>query len=264
MFWVVKFVLETLFDDEDEPWNFDAEFRKGLVELTGSKTAGAILARGPVDVATGATISSRVSLNNLWIRENNRDLEGQAAFQYWLEQVAGPIGGTVGGGFRFMQLMGEGQYGRAFESLTPVFIRNSLKAWRFNEEGANSMRGDPLIEDMPASAIVMQVLGFTPTALSERYAENSAVKNIEQRILDRRAKLLDRYALVTRLGDAGGIDEVLGSIERFNTANPEVGIKNETIMQSLKSRQRYSNRANNGIILNPNLMHLGDDYDFAQ
>lgn len=263
LFWVVKFVLETMFDDEDEPWEFDAEFRQFLVDMTGSKTAAAVLARGPIDVATGATISSRVSLNNLWIRESYRDLEGQAAYQYWLEQLAGPIGGTAAGGFRWAQLMDQGEYGRAFEAMLPVFMRNALKAWRFDKEGANTMRGDPLIEEMPNNELFMQVLGFTPTSLSERYAENSAIKNVEQRILDRRSKLLDRFALTTRLGDEGGTEEVLVAIQRFNTANPTMAIKNETLIQSIRSRQSYSDRAQNGIIINKNLQHLVEKYDFA-
>ncbi|MDP2346704.1 MAG: PLxRFG domain-containing protein [Gammaproteobacteria bacterium] len=264
MFWVVKFVMETLFDDEDEPFVFDAEFRKFLVDLTGSQTAGSILARGPVDVATGASLSTRVSLNNLWLREDNRDLEGQAAFQYWLEQVAGPIGGAASGAFRWGQLMDEGQYGRAFEALLPVFLKNAIKAHRFHEEGANTMRGDPLIEDMSNSDEILQLLGFMPTSLSERYEENSAVKRVEQRILDRRSKLLDRYALTSRLGDQEAVEETLEEIGKFNRANPEVGIRNSTIIQSMRSRANYSNRATGGIILNPNLMYLGEKYDFAK
>ena len=67
--WLIKLVLESLFDDEDEPWIFEAEFRRFLVEVTGNKTAAQVIARGPVDVVTGASLSSRVSLNNLWFRE---------------------------------------------------------------------------------------------------------------------------------------------------------------------------------------------------
>jgi len=262
---VVALVLETLYDDEDEPWIFEAEFRQFLVDMTGNKNVAAMIARGPVDVLTGATISSRVGLDELWLRESNRDVEGEEAYQHWLEQLVGPVpNALLLGPLRAKELIGQEEYLRAAEAVLPKFAKDGVAAYRYATEGANSMRGDPLVEDMDMADVVTKALGFTPTVLSERYEENNAIKRIEQRILQRRQRLLDRFALAHRQGDEEALDEVKEQMIRYSQTNPSMAIDADTIYQSMQARQKYSDRAADGIVVSPRLRHLLEQIDFAE
>ena len=59
----LAFVMNALFDDEDEPWDFETEFRNFLAEAFGPEIGQAI-ARGPVESLTGLGIASRVGLSD--------------------------------------------------------------------------------------------------------------------------------------------------------------------------------------------------------
>ena len=69
-------VMNALFDDEDEPWEFETEFRNFLAEAFGPEVGQAI-ARGPVESLTGLGIASRVGLSDLVFREPDKSLEGR-------------------------------------------------------------------------------------------------------------------------------------------------------------------------------------------
>jgi hypothetical protein len=96
-------------------------------------------------------------------------------------------------------------------------------------------------------------MGFTPTALARQYRENRALKNYEQHILDRRAALMNAFALAVRTGDESLRSATLDRIATFNGKYPQIPISAATLRQSLRARARAAALADNGLLLNRKL-----------
>jgi len=244
--------LQSAFGDDDEPWDAETEFRAFLAEALGPSGAEVLL-RGPVNKLTGANIAGRVGLDSLWIRDADRELEGRGLFNHLLEQAAGPMGGVLKNVLVGTQQVGEGHTMRGVETMLPKGLKDMIKAGRYATQGVNTLRGDPVLEDVSPWQVLLQGAGFSPAEVAERYERNRALKNYEEHITRRRQSLMNAYAMVIRNGDAADRGEVMEKVRAFNKANPELAISSDSIRASLKSRARYSAKAEAGIVINPKL-----------
>jgi hypothetical protein len=245
-------LAHTLFGDDDEPWDAEVALRNSFADWVGADAARAIM-KGPIAALPGGDVHGRVSLDNLWFRESNRDLEGKDLVQYWMQNLLGPMGGiafSAGTGYDLIQ---EGQTFRGIEAMMPKAIKDGMKAFRYADEGAQTLRGDPIIEDFNSFELAMQAVGFSPSRMNERYDTNSAMKNYERHITDRRQSLMNAYAMAHRLGDTDARDIALKKIEAFNKKYPRIRIDRASILGSLKGRARASQRAEHGILVNPKI-----------
>jgi hypothetical protein len=109
------------------------------------------------------------------------------------------------------------------------------------------------VADVSLRDTLLQLSGFTPDKVASQYDVNRSLKNYEQAILDRRGYLLDAFAMALRTEDDDARAQVLAKIQHFNQTNPEIAITTRGIRQSLASRARYSQDAENGITLNRKL-----------
>jgi len=240
----------TLFGD-DEPFDFNTEYRAWLAEHVGEDGAKWI-ADGAVN-RLGADIAGRTSLSDLWFREADKELEGQDAYYAMLESVAGPIGGLVKNFFVGSKMVGDGNVERGIETMMPKFAKDAMKATRFAHDGANNLRGDPILPDVSTPESFIQALGFRPTRLAEQQRTNNAMKNYEGGILDRRASLLNALAMATRSGDSDDYTDTLAKIHAFNTQYPEIALASNSIRQSLRARARYTANSDSGVFINKKL-----------
>lgn len=262
--WLVEGVLNAMFSDPDEPFDAEDALRAHLTEQYGSKTAEVIM-KGGWDAMVGATMSSRVSLSDLWIREAPAHLEGDELWMHYIGEAAGPVPAIPKDYFQAYSLAKEGYYGRALEKMTPKFMTDGLKAYRYLSDGVQNMRGDVIIpkDELTNKDAFFQAIGFTPASLTMQYEENRAVKNAERKILDRRSRLMDKLFLAQRNEDKQGVLDVLADIRRFNKKNPSVEIEPSSIISSAKSRANYSAMSMGGVTLNKNLRHLHHKYRFT-
>ena len=240
------------FGNPDEPWDAETEFKQFLDDLFG-KGVGEALANGPVNALTGADIASRVSLSQLWFRDADRELDGEGAYYNLLEQAAGPMGGVLKNTLVGKQLIDQGHTMRGIETMLPKALKDAVKAQRYASEGVNNLRGDPLVPDVSLRQTLLQLAGFTPDQVAQQYDVNRSLKNYEQAILDRRARLIDAFAMALRTEDDEARQEVLARIQHFNQTNPEIAITTKGLRQSIGRRARYSQDAENGIVLNRRL-----------
>jgi hypothetical protein len=276
----VAMVMNALFDDEDEPWDFWTEFRNFLTDVFDADWARAIIpefirkeaaqaiARGPMDSLIGFAVSSRVSLGDLLIREPDPNLEGRGLVEWGIEQVTGPLGGMALKAGTAYELWQDGNTRRALESMTPAPIRNGLQMLRYADEGVRSLRGDPLMEDVSTWNLFGQGLGFSPAELGRKYDANRALKDLEQRTLDRRERLINRWWLARSHGDNEGVQEAMVEIGRFNGStiigqNARARITPATLLASMQARRNYSRRAEGGIIVDRRLSRLGERVRFG-
>lgn len=240
-----------LFGD-DEPYDFDTEYRRWLDENLGENAGGAV-ADGLVNKVTGANLASRVSLSNLWFRDADRELEGADAYHNLLESIAGPLGGLTKNLYVGAQQASEGNVWRGTETIMPKFVKDAMKATRFASEGANSLRGDPIVPDVTTPEEFIQALGFQPTRLYEQQQQNSALKDYEQQILNRRQTVMNAFAMATAAGDDEARTRALELIHKFNAEYPEIALSSQSIRQSLNARARYSAQAQHGVFINKKL-----------
>lgn len=244
--------IQATFGDDDEPWDAETELRAFLTGMLGQGGADLLL-HGPADKLTGANISGRVGLDSLWIRDADRELDGRGMFNNLLEQAAGPMGGVLKNVLVGKQQIDEGHTWRGVETMLPKGLKDIMKSIRYSSEGVNTLRGDPVVEDLSPWEVLLQANGFAPEKVSRQYETTRALKNYEQHILDRRKSLVNAFAMALRNGDASDRASVLRKIGDFNKANPELAITSSGLQQSIKNRARYSARAEAGIVLNPKL-----------
>jgi hypothetical protein len=244
--------LQSTFGDDDEPWDAETEFRAFLADMLG-KPAAALVTRGAANTITGADIAGRVGLSELWVRDADRELEGRGLYYHLLEQAAGPMGGVLKNVLVGKALIDEGHTMRGVETMLPKSLKDIFKAGRYATQGVNTLRGDPLIEDLSLWSTLLQLNGFSPAEVSEQYERNRALKNYEQHIVDRRQHLMNAFALALRTGDAQSRQATIQKIQAFNRANPELAITSASIARSIQSRARYSAKAEAGIVINPKL-----------
>ncbi|WP_414609728.1 PLxRFG domain-containing protein [Stenotrophomonas pavanii] len=244
--------IQATFGDDDEPWDAETELRAFLTGMLGQSGADLLL-HGPADKLTGANISGRVGLDSLWIRDADRELDGRGMFNNLLEQAAGPMGGVLKNVLVGKQQVDEGHIMRGVETMLPKGLKDMIKAGRYATQGVNTLRGDPVVEDLSPWEVLLQANGFAPEKVSRQYETTRALKNYEQHILDRRKSLVNAFAMALRNGDGSDRASVLRKIGDFNKANPELAITSSGLQQSIKNRARYSARAEAGIVLNPKL-----------
>jgi hypothetical protein len=230
----------------------DAEdkFSSAIIEALGHRLGGMALNGVPGDVL-GIDLSQRIGMPDLWFRSPDRELEGATEFDYWAMQVLGAGVGILRNAWTGVSMIAEGNTYRGVETIMPKFAKDLMRSYRYMSEGARTLKGDPIVEDMDVASALKQALGFTPAELTERYDQNRSMKNHEQRILDERSRILSDFDQAQREGQSTAA--VVDAIDSFNRANPDYPITARSLRQSMRSRQQMRERKIGGVYLNPRL-----------
>jgi hypothetical protein len=255
LMWVIEGVMNAMFDDEDEPYDFFNSAKNNIADLFGSNAAR-ILSGGVVSEILGGDVAGRVGMNGMWFRDSNRSVDEVQAFNQFVADLAGPfvgIGANIADGIKKIN---DGHYMRGTEAMLPPVLKDFLKVWRFSTEGATTLRGDPIVGEISTWGLFMQALGFTPTDLARSYTAMGEIKGMENDLDRRRKRLIQQTALADMNGDIDALMEVKEKISRFNEKNPNNPITEETIKRSKSQRTKDSERAVRGIIVNPKREYL--------
>jgi hypothetical protein len=224
--------------------------RAGMVEHLPAWIAGPLL-DGIPGYALGLDLSERIGMPELWFRSPDRQLEARDAVGYWLEQGGGPIVGIVKNIWVGLEMVADGEVFRGVETASPKFVKDLMRSWRFAQEGALTLKGDDIIERFSPAELIAQATGFTPARLAERYRANTAMKNREQAITDRRSKIMGK--MHKALNDPAAYQKALEEAMAFNAEYPDYPITAKSARQSSRQRDRMSERNVGGINLNPKL-----------
>lgn len=179
-------------------------------------------------------------------------MEGEDIYAHYVGELLGPVYGIGESVVRGASMIGDGDVQRGVETAVPKMARDLLKGYRYATEGAETMKGDPILEEMSPWQIIAQFNGFTSAQLAERYRINNRLKNREAEIMDR------RKAIHKAIGDAlmAGQpipQQAMDDMRAFNSEFPEYPVTKKTIEQSVRGRQRASQANEFGITLNPKL-----------
>jgi hypothetical protein len=238
-------MLQALFGDDDEPFDFNEEMRDLFGEL-GYK--------GAFNYVTNIELSNRVGIaTDLIFRDDPRGISEHGYVLSAMQQAFGPAGSyavSVGNGVKMMK---EGHVERGIEAMVPSFVRNGMKGMRYMSEGALTLKGDPVDEDINAYNSLMQVIGFSPADLSSNYEKTSAAKSYEKEIGARRVRLLNLHDMAKTAGDMDLLSETKDAISEFNDKHPKDKITGDTLRRSESSRKAAEKNMINGVTFNKKL-----------
>jgi hypothetical protein len=238
-------MIQALFGDDDEPYDLEDELRQIMGELA---------YKGPVNYFTNLEIANRVGLaQDLLFRDDPRGIAEHGYVLSAMQQAFGPAGTyavNVGNAFK---MMGEGHTERAIEAMLPSFLRNGMKGSRYMLEGARTLKGDPIQEDVSAYNSFMQVLGFSPADISANYERSSAGKTYEKEVGARRQKLLNLHDMAKTSGDMDLLADAKSQISAFNAKHPKDKIDSTTLAKSEAARKAAEKNMINGVTYNKKL-----------
>jgi hypothetical protein len=238
-------MIQALFGDDDEPFDFNEEMRDFFGEL---------LYKGAFNYVTNLELSNRVGIaTDLLYRDDPRGVAEHGYVLSAMQQMFGPAGSyavNVGNGIKMMK---EGHVERGVEALMPSFVRNGMKGMRYMGEGALTLKGDPVDEDINAYNSLMQVIGFSPADLSSNYEKTSAAKAYEKEVGARRVRLLNLHDMAKTSGDSDLLAETKEQIQSFNEKHPKDKITGDTLHKSEVSRKAAEKNMINGVTFNKKL-----------
>jgi hypothetical protein len=237
--------VAAMFGDDDEPFDFDESVRTAV---------GDIGYKGPLNALTNIDIASRTGFNGMVWHDDPRRLAEVGFAPYFIEHFFGPSYQAlfVNPG-RAITLMKEGQVYRGLETVTPSFVRNPMKAFRFATEGATTTNGAPIVDDVSAYSAFMQIFGFNNAELSEAYARAGSMKKAEQAIAARRTALLDLHFLAKSNGDDDMLSEIKDKIAGYNESYPSNKISPDTLARSYRGHMERIKNSVDGVYLNKKL-----------
>jgi hypothetical protein len=243
LFGALNMILSIALGDDDDPYDLEESMMTNFNDA---------IVHGPLGKLLGVDFSGRTGYADLIYRPDSKMLSDMGPVAYTLMQIGGaPIGIAKGieDGYKDIQ---EGNSWRGVEKMMPSTIRNMLKGIRYASENALTKEGYKLA-DTSLWDSAMQIAGFTPAEISETYARNSIMKNVERRADARKSRLYRDYYLARKNGDWKEIAEVLDEIDKFRRSRTAelTGIKMspEDMARSYKLRARREREVIDGIYL---------------
>ena len=252
------FAVYNLFKDDDED---DAE-------TAARKYLGEGVYNGAVNYFTGLGVAGRIGLTDLLIQDTGYKDEENAMLSF-MKLMGGPVFGVGDRIARGVKLIHQGDVEKGLEQVLPAGISNGLKSFRYAGEGARTLRGDPILEDISAWNVGAQFFGFAPAEYLRQIEENAVLKGKERAVVKEKTELLRKYYISSRLGDGPAANELMQQIVDFNQRHPTIAIRPETIQRSMRQHMNTSAMMYHGVTLNkqlrPELMRdiaeYGDEED---
>jgi hypothetical protein len=246
-------VINSLLGDDDEPYDFDVMMRSWTNEL---------FYKGLVNYATNLEVANRVGVaNDLLFRDDPKGVAENGYVLTAMKQAFGPAGSFAASLGDGAKLVSEGEVMRGIEVMSPTFLKNGFKAWRYASEGVTNRKGELVIDDISSYNIAMQVIGFSPANLSNVYEEIGMKKDFERKVMAQRSKLLNKYDMARRAGDSDLVIEALEEIGEYNEQrkDPKAKITQDTLNRSVRAREAAEKDSVNGVRFNKNLRTEIDD-----
>lgn len=235
--------------DGEDP---ETELKKTLLTYLPRSLVGMMM-DGVPGWAAGINLSDRIGFGDLWFRSDDRDREGEEAYNYWLQQVLGASVAIPQNWVRGVGQISDGYYWRGIENLMPKAIKDPMKAYRYYAEGVTTKNGDPIVDDVGGWDIFKQAIGFSPAKVAEQYKINSVNMNKQKAILAKRSKLLADYYKADQAGDEKKLESIEKQMDEYSDKYPEMAIDGKTIKRSMKNREKYRDKSVGGMSYNNNL-----------
>jgi hypothetical protein len=219
--------------DEDEPKDAKGDFLTFWENIVG-KEAAQIIAHGPVDYITGASVSSKLGqgdivpftrpiANLLDSRKRLKDRIDSGALEF-LGPAASALANISLGTSRALG----GDWEKGLEKALPTALKGPLKAYGIAEQGFTTASGNQLPMEATAWDSFVQATGFTPTKKTIQGEAQAAVSAKRTALKNRASDLAVKFARASEKSDkqerAEAIKAVLAEIREFRTKNPTIRV----------------------------------------
>ena len=249
----VMSIFDGIFGDDDEPYD-------PRVEL--NDTFGEFFYTGVIGSLLNINISERAALARdiVW-RDDPKSIEDYGYLRTGMMALGGPMFSYgIGVEKALTEDFPQGRYMRGFEGLSPTFFRNGLKSIRYMEEGARNRDGDPIDTDINAWNLMTQAIGFTPADLSNTYEQRSSAKNFENKVLQRKQRILNKYKTAKKMGDRSLQAEAVKEANAFRRKFPTL-MDDNTLERSYKASVRVDREDTMaGITFTKGLRYMTEDF----
>ena len=242
----------------------------GIADALGlSKEQAELLARaaevGPISAYTDLNFNSSTTLGDLWHPQAlPGDTSREALQAFFYEYALGPFGSMAVGiadGYNYLM---EGETLRGVEKLAPAFLRGEIKRQRILAEGGDLTPSGNLVKDgefFTMGKLFAQSLGFGSTEINQIQTFNRLAKGQEREILKLRKSLYDDFdRAVTKYNNVpdddnfARIEDATEEVIKYNLKYSMWPIESEDIKKSLTGRAKSRALAQNGLVINPNLL----------
>ena len=217
-------------------------------ETAARKWLGEGMFNGAVNYLTGTAVANRIGLTDLLIN-NTGYKEQDNAILAAMQLIGGPVFGVADRLQQGVKLIMDGDTERGLERMLPAGIANGLKGVRFATEGANTLRGDPIVGDVSAWNSGAQMLGFAPAEYTRQLEITAHEKTADRRATQNRTKVLRDYYIASRNGDSDGMSDALDDMMKFNKSHPGFAITAKTIQNSMAQHRKTSQEMFHGVTL---------------
>ena len=224
-------------------------------QLGGTQVAGYDLAdvieRGPVNAITGVDISSRTSLNNMWLRDTKETATIRESVEAMAIEKAGPSANMILSLIDSYQAFTEGDYKKGVLKAAPAGFRNWINAARYYEEGAKDNKGAEILsrDAFTTGDLIFQAVGFRSDLLANTQYVTFKVIGLEQKILNERTKIMNKIDRAFREKDFDAYTDYYGDMQKFNTKYPTYQITTDNLVDSLERKQEQRGKSFRGITL---------------
>lgn len=204
------------------------------------------MSRGLVNSIAGIEFGGRTAQTDLMFRDplNAEDLP---LIQRWAETFGGPAVGLVMRWDKGIEKINDGQFERGLEQLLPSAVSNVFKATRYATEGARTLRGDPITGEIGPWNVFAQGFGFAPAEVIRQQEETSRRKRLDKEANQTRSKLLKKYNMAMRQGDADEMIDLLQDMSKFSIKHPQFKIDGNTLKNSRAQFERTTTTMYHGV-----------------
>jgi len=252
---VLMDMLNWVFGDDEDEEPYDA--RVELQEIFGD-----YFYTGLIGSVANINISERAALGrDIFYRDDPKSIEDYGVIRTIVMGLTGPMGSYfIGAEKALRDDLPAGRYAFAAEGLTPTFVRNGIKSYRYMVDGARNRDGDPIDTDINAWNLMTQAIGFTPADLSNTYEQRSSAKNFENKVLARKQNILNKYKTARKLGNRSLEREAVKEALAFRRQFPTL-MDDTTLERSYKASVRIDSEDTiAGITFTKGLRYRTDEF----
>jgi len=261
-------IFNLFLDDEDD--DFDAILRKNV---------GEGFYKGLVNLALGAEVSSRISMNSLLYRPPIIEKD-QPGIYTLIEQLGGPVVGLYisaeDGVKQIARAINEGDLFsdktvRGIERMAPAAVRNVIKGYKQATTGeVTTRRGDAVVEDITLMQALLQGAGFTNAKLVAQYDYNRNELRKRNTLGENRSRLLRDFnlAITQELinGNYQAYQDAIDAIQEYNNKldpmeTAKYIILQDNLRRSLKGFQKRTQNTIGGVEYDPIMRQSLEEYN---
>lgn len=224
-------------------------------QLGGTQIAGVDLAdiveRGPVNAITGVDISSRVSLNNMWMRDTKETATLRESATAMALEKAGPTANMILSYADAYDAFMQGDYKKGALKIAPAGFRNYINTYSYWKEGAKDNKGAEILsrDAFTTGELIFQAVGFRSDLLANTQYVTFKVIGLEQKILNDRAKIMNKMDRAYREQNFKEYTDYYDEMNKFNRKYPTYVITPENLMESLERKQEQRGKSFRGVVL---------------